>query len=488
MKKIFLLLSFVFVSFILYSSALYLYEGYKKAAAIHAENEKIKQIEAEKQADIEKAERAEEKRIADSVFTRDDVIAMRDAGVRIALIGEKNSHIISESFIPNELVNVEILDFNGVKIYTLPDFLFKFVKLRKLVLHDAGLSSTNEVLKLKALKSLEVLHLSNNSLKNNTIALTALWSALPELRQLYLSNCGVGENVFGDFAGLNHLIQLDLSKNYIKHTEPLNLNKLESLEKLNLADNELAEFHLKSISMLSIEQLDLRKNLLQKLPFEGDMPQLGSLYLSENYGTDKNSDLVIDDEYGGLFVVKKIAQLSTSKNTKIPVSLRKKLLRNNGSMIGRYKINGDGTVIDVKTKLQWMQCSIGQTFVEEETGYDLFACVGKSETFSFENLPKKIKFAGHNDWRVPTIDELKTLVYCSSGQPIEWNNTGEECQGSYVKPTIFSEVFPADIEEKHFWSSSPYAGSSYYVWVVNFYNGYSSYYGNDYDYHVRLVR
>ena len=51
-------------------------------------------------------------------------------------------------------------------------------------------------------------------------------------------------------------------------------------------------------------------------------------------------------------------------------------------------------------------------------------------------------FAGYSDWCLPTIEELRTLVYCSSGKPKTWNDTGKSCKGDYQRPTIASEVFP----------------------------------------------
>jgi hypothetical protein len=90
-------------------------------------------------------------------------------------------------------------------------------------------------------------------------------------------------------------------------------------------------------------------------------------------------------------------------------------------------------------------------------------------------------------FRIPTIDELKTLVYCS-GNPVTIGMTADftPCSGTYTKPTIVAWAFP-NTPNWLFWSGSPDGADD--AWYVHFGNGYA-YDGNrNYDYlHVRLVR
>lgn len=154
----------------------------------------------------------------------------------------------------------------------------------------------------------------------------------------------------------------------------------------------------------------------------------------------------------------------------------------------RYQDNRDGTVTDVKTGLQWMRFCLGQKWHGEIR-------VGKSTSYytwdeahqTAETLNLQSGYAGYRDWRLPTKDELLTLVYCSSGQPKTWNYTGECCKGKYKQPTIDQAAFP-NTPSSVVWSGSSYANDSNNAWNVDFRDGdaYSSYRGNHG--HVRLVR
>lgn len=147
-----------------------------------------------------------------------------------------------------------------------------------------------------------------------------------------------------------------------------------------------------------------------------------------------------------------------------------------------YFTNKEGDQIwDKATNLVWQRCSVGQTWNGK-------TCAGDAKEFNFDDAQKQ---AG-NGWRVPTIRELASLIYCEKGQTKEKVNLKDGgadissiCQLSTIDfSTINLVAFPAT-RGTYYWSSSPVVGSSGSAWYVRFYDGYVAY-GSGI--HVRLVR
>lgn len=80
-------------------------------------------------------------------------------------------------------------------------------------------------------------------------------------------------------------------------------------------------------------------------------------------------------------------------------------------------------------------------------------------------------WCGHTDWRLPTVDELASIVDYNSFLPAVSNN--------YFKDI----VMPAG-----FWSSSPSAAGPSYAWIVIFDDGYLGTCVKSWNYYLRLVR
>ena len=146
---------------------------------------------------------------------------------------------------------------------------------------------------------------------------------------------------------------------------------------------------------------------------------------------------------------------------------------------GQYRILGSqgDVVLDTVTGLEWQRCSLGQT-------WDGRTCVGEAGIYTWNEAHH---VAGQmNNWRLPTIDELRTLTYCSSGQPARFSN-GQMCQGDHRRPTIVAEAFP-NTPTSYFWSASPVAGHSGRVWHIDFNDGGGNWNLRSLNRRVRLVR
>ncbi len=118
-------------------------------------------------------------------------------------------------------------------------------------------------------------------------------------------------------------------------------------------------------------------------------------------------------------------------------------------------INGDGTVTDTETGLMWQQGNVSENMNWKDS---LAYC---------ENL----SFAGYDDWRMPTREELRSIAY--------YGNSG---------PAIKPYYFPAT-NSSYYWSATTYVKSTGSVWHVNFTNGDAVLGGKTTSsYHVRAVR
>ena len=98
-------------------------------------------------------------------------------------------------------------------------------------------------------------------------------------------------------------------------------------------------------------------------------------------------------------------------------------------------------------------------------------CSGSATGYTWDQaVALTSTFAGYNDWRLPNIRELQTIV-----------------DRTTYSPSINSSIFP-NTTASHFWSASVRAHNSSYAWIVSFYDGYAYGYGKGASWQVRLVR
>jgi hypothetical protein len=101
-----------------------------------------------------------------------------------------------------------------------------------------------------------------------------------------------------------------------------------------------------------------------------------------------------------------------------------------------------------------------------------------------------LHLGGHDDWRLPTKDELKSLVVCTNGTPTPLpdypghpNSCGDGNVALYTSPTINGQF---SCQSAFYWSSSVYGEGS--MWIVSFSVGSTNYFPPAGSFPVRCVR
>lgn len=110
------------------------------------------------------------------------------------------------------------------------------------------------------------------------------------------------------------------------------------------------------------------------------------------------------------------------------------------------------TVEDKRTDLTWTRA----------------ADLGKLDWTGASDLVKRLnkkEYAGFNDWRLPSKDELDTLVTYAKRA----NYTGGA--DAFSPYQLFNQQGFNDVQNYWYWTSSPYKDNTTYVWVISMYNG-----------------
>jgi uncharacterized metal-binding protein len=127
-----------------------------------------------------------------------------------------------------------------------------------------------------------------------------------------------------------------------------------------------------------------------------------------------------------------------------------------------FRDNGDGTITDLATGLMWQKSGSSEYMSHKDALVYIKKLNGKKLLFMGK------KFAGYEDWRLPTVDELKSLF-----TPKPMNDE------LYINPLF-------DKTQKWCWTSDNRSSGG--AWSVDFLNAHICWYIHSGSFYVRAVR
>ncbi len=230
------------------------------------------------------------------------------------------------------------------------------------------------------------------------------------------------------------------------------------------------------------------------------------------WGAERRFDLTLTNVEGKMvYQGRRIIQLPQQQTGPLTVPLYRHVINCPVGLIDM----GDGTVWDELTHLTWMKCDQGWSWDGEKGCIDtpgvgnLFqycstashACDdettldGGGQSSAYDscqalNTEPPGGYAGYTDWRVPTKDEFKSLVYCSNGAPLplmDFSSCEEAFPGKADAPTIDTAFFPSTALG-YYWTASAFSDNDWEAWYLHFGNGRAHLANKESQMHLRCVR
>ncbi len=142
-----------------------------------------------------------------------------------------------------------------------------------------------------------------------------------------------------------------------------------------------------------------------------------------------------------------------------------------------YVDNGNGTITDANTGLMWAKKSDDGSIHDQDTLY-----TWGSSFIGYVAALNGANFAGHNDWRMPNVKELQSIVNYGNNIPAVSLAFNSGCT-----PGCTVLNCSCTTNSNSYWSATTYvAGAS--AWTVNFKYGYIDAGSKANGYYVRAVR
>ncbi len=152
----------------------------------------------------------------------------------------------------------------------------------------------------------------------------------------------------------------------------------------------------------------------------------------------------------------------------------------------RFVDNGNGTISDTQSGLQWEKKSDDNSIHDQLTTYTWSANAndmdGTAFTVFLAGLNTSPCFTGHCDWRLPTVSELETLVDATRFAPAIDPAFNHDCtSGCHVETCSCTNIDYA-------WATPTLADLPDTAWAVDFNYGYANGFLKTIPYGVRAVR